>query len=108
MAREGGSMKPNTGRPPRWAEFLLERLLAARQSVTGDLREQYAEAIVPRIGRATALCPRARPQRACLSLRRFCVLTSAALISEGVLMLFSFGRMGPSRHSAVPGACGSP
>lgn len=42
--------------PPRWAEALLERLLAARdrQTVAGDLREEYAESIVLRRGRLLA------------------------------------------------------
>lgn len=42
--------------PPRWAEILLERLLAARdrETVAGDLREEYAESIVPRRGRLLA------------------------------------------------------
>lgn len=42
--------------PPRWAEFLLERLLPARdrESVTGDLHEDYAEFVVPQFGRLRA------------------------------------------------------
>jgi hypothetical protein len=42
--------------PPRWAEFLLERLLPTRdrESVTGDLREDYAEFILPQFGRLRA------------------------------------------------------
>jgi hypothetical protein len=38
--------------PPRWAETVLERLLAARdrETVAGDLREEYAESIVPQRG----------------------------------------------------------
>jgi hypothetical protein len=42
--------------PPRWAELILERLLASqdRQTVTGDLREEYAEAILPYMGRLAA------------------------------------------------------
>jgi hypothetical protein len=46
-------MSPVTQTPPRWAEILLDRLLAARdrETVVGDLREEYAESIVPRRGR---------------------------------------------------------
>jgi hypothetical protein len=42
--------------PPRWAEALLERLLPLRdrQTVTGDLREEYAESVAPRVGRIRA------------------------------------------------------
>jgi hypothetical protein len=38
--------------PPRWAELLLERLLCAdvRDSIVGDLREEYVEAVRPRRG----------------------------------------------------------
>lgn len=55
MAREGGTMKA-AGLPPRWAEFILERLLASedRQTVTGDLVEEYAGVILPRMGRLRA------------------------------------------------------
>jgi hypothetical protein len=48
----------STGRqsPPRWAEALLERLLAARErdTVVGDLREEYAESVVVQRGRLLA------------------------------------------------------
>jgi hypothetical protein len=49
-------MSPVTQTPPRWAEILLERLLAARdrETVAGDLREEYADSIVPRRGRLRA------------------------------------------------------
>ncbi len=42
--------------PPRWAELLLEQLLRAREreTVTGDLREEYAEFLVPQVGRLRA------------------------------------------------------
>ena len=42
--------------PPRWMEFLLERLLPARdrETVTGDLHEDYAEFAVPQFGRLRA------------------------------------------------------
>lgn len=42
--------------PPRWAEFLLQRLLPARdrETVTGDLHEDYAEFIAPQFGRLRA------------------------------------------------------
>jgi hypothetical protein len=39
--------------PPRWAEFLLRLMLprADRESVSGDLLEEYRESIVPTLGR---------------------------------------------------------
>jgi hypothetical protein len=42
--------------PPRWAEFLLQRLLPARdrETVTGDLHEDYADFTVPQFGRLRA------------------------------------------------------
>jgi hypothetical protein len=42
--------------PPRSAEFLLKRLLPARdrETVTGDLREDYAEFFLPQFGRQRA------------------------------------------------------
>lgn len=42
--------------PPRWAEILLEQLLAARdqEAVAGDLREEYVESIAPQRGRLSA------------------------------------------------------
>lgn len=42
--------------PPRWAEFLLKRLLPARdrETVTGDLHEDYAEFMAPQFGRLRA------------------------------------------------------
>jgi len=42
----------NAKGPPRWAEFLLERALPARdrEVVTGDLREEYAEFLRPQFG----------------------------------------------------------
>lgn len=42
--------------PPRWAEAALERLLSPpdRQTVIGDLREEYAEAVLPERGRLQA------------------------------------------------------
>jgi hypothetical protein len=42
--------------PPRWAEVLLERLLTAadRQTLVGDLREEFAEAVLPQRGRLRA------------------------------------------------------
>jgi hypothetical protein len=41
-------------RPPRWAEALLRVLLKPRQreSVSGDLLEEYRDSIVPARGRA--------------------------------------------------------
>jgi hypothetical protein len=46
----------NDSGPPRWAEFLLERLLKTRdrETVAGDLREEYVESIMPRSGRLLA------------------------------------------------------
>ena len=45
-------MNANRPMPPRWAENLLEHLLPAhaREDVVGDLREEYAEALLPRHG----------------------------------------------------------
>jgi hypothetical protein len=42
--------------PPHWAEFLLERLLAARdrETVAGDLREEYTAFVMPQFGRMRA------------------------------------------------------
>ena len=42
--------------PPRWAEALLERLLPdhARETVVGDLREEYIESALPQRGRLRA------------------------------------------------------
>lgn len=44
------------GSPPRWAEAVLEVLLPAddRHTLTGDLREEYAEAVLPASGRRRA------------------------------------------------------
>jgi hypothetical protein len=55
MAGEDDAMKGAVA-PPRWAEALLERLLAAadRETVAGDLREEFVEAVVPRVGRRRA------------------------------------------------------
>jgi hypothetical protein len=38
--------------PPRWAEVLLERLLPddARETVAGDLREEFVEGVLPQRG----------------------------------------------------------
>ena len=38
--------------PPRWAEALLERLLPdhARETIVGDLREEFIESILPKKG----------------------------------------------------------
>lgn len=46
----------NAELPPRWAECALEKMLALkdRQTITGDLREEYAEAILPAYGRLRA------------------------------------------------------
>jgi hypothetical protein len=47
-------MAPSNARPPRWAEALLHVLLTPenRESVTGDLLEEYRETIVPTRGSA--------------------------------------------------------
>jgi hypothetical protein len=47
--------KQNSG-PWRWAEALLERLLpeSARETIAGDLREEFVEGIEPRLGRLRA------------------------------------------------------
>jgi hypothetical protein len=49
-------MSALTPTPPRWAENLLECLLASRdrETIAGDLREQYAESITPQRGRLRA------------------------------------------------------
>jgi hypothetical protein len=49
-------MSAVTPTPPPWAEVLLERLLATRdrETVAGDLREEYAELIVPQRGKLSA------------------------------------------------------
>jgi hypothetical protein len=49
-------MSMNGQTPPRWAEVLLERLLRERdrETVVGDLREEYAESVLPRRGRIGA------------------------------------------------------
>ena len=46
----------NVDTPPRWAEVLLERLLpdCARETVVGDLREEYVEGVLPIRGRLGA------------------------------------------------------
>jgi hypothetical protein len=46
----------NADTPPRWAEVLLERLLpdGARETVVGDLREEYVEGVLPIGGRLGA------------------------------------------------------
>lgn len=44
--------QPSSRRPPRWAESLLRMLLPPRDrdSVSGDLLEQYRDSIVPTLG----------------------------------------------------------
>ena len=54
----------NSG-PWRWAEGLLERLLPEnmRETIVGDLREEFVEAIEPqgeRCGRRSGICDRWR------------------------------------------------
>jgi hypothetical protein len=45
-------MNSARNRPPRWAEALLERLLPdhARETIAGDLREEFIESVLPRKG----------------------------------------------------------
>jgi hypothetical protein len=47
---------PSIDRPPRWAEWLLEAILPPRDrdTIPGDLLEEYREVIVPTRGRARA------------------------------------------------------
>jgi hypothetical protein len=47
------SIEPN---PPRWADALLRALLRAadRESIAGDLLEEYRAARLPRLGAARA------------------------------------------------------
>jgi hypothetical protein len=49
-------MSPAPHNPPRWAEVLLERLLPdhARETVVGDLREEFIESTSPQRGRLRA------------------------------------------------------
>lgn len=49
----GDSAMRQPDSPPRWAETVLETLLPCedRQAVTGDLREEYAESVLPKVGR---------------------------------------------------------
>jgi hypothetical protein len=44
----------SNARPPQWAELLLRLLLKPkdRESVSGDLLEEYRDTIVPRLGSA--------------------------------------------------------
>src|SRR5579859_475122 len=55
MAGESAGIKARLG-PPNWAEHLLERLLTPelRETVTGDLREEYVETVLPLTGRLRA------------------------------------------------------
>src|SRR5262245_25713216 len=45
--------EPSSALPPRWAESLLRLMLPRenRDSVSGDLLEEYRESIVPALGR---------------------------------------------------------
>ncbi len=49
-------MKPAGPAPPRWAEALLERLLPerSRETVVGDLREEFIESALPERGKFRA------------------------------------------------------
>jgi hypothetical protein len=49
-------MSLNMETPPRWVEALLERLLSERdrETVAGDLREEYGETVYPGLGAAGA------------------------------------------------------
>ena len=55
MAGEGSTMNEKRS-PPRWAEAILEAFLAPedRQTLIGDLREEFAEVILPENGRYRA------------------------------------------------------
>jgi hypothetical protein len=54
-SRAGGAMSDEHG-PPRWAEALLERLIHIRErdSIVGDLREEFIESVLPHRGRIHA------------------------------------------------------
>jgi hypothetical protein len=56
MAGGGQAVNARLGSPPRPIEWLLERILvgADSQTVIGDLHEEYAEAVRPRLGRVRA------------------------------------------------------
>lgn len=58
MAYKSNNMNNRSDLPPAWAEFLLERMLPRSdgQSVSGDLREEYAENILLQRGRLRADC----------------------------------------------------
>jgi len=75
----------NFSGPPRWAEFLLERFLAGRdrETVAGDLREEYVESIMPRMGRLRA---DVWYFRHCLSFARRCASEGGPM---GRLLIFS-------------------
>ena len=55
MAAEWTRMNADT-RPPRWAEAILRRMLAPRyrETVSGDLLEDYRERVLPQRGRRAA------------------------------------------------------
>jgi len=57
MADQSDSLKRHQNLPPRWAEFLIERMLNGIdcQTIVGDLREEYAETIRPRFGNVRAM-----------------------------------------------------
>ena len=56
MAAEGARMKPTKPSPPRWAEAMLRSLLrpADRESISGDLLEEYRAARRPSLGAVRA------------------------------------------------------
>ncbi len=82
---------PNS--PPRWAEDMLEMLLARedRLTLTGDLREEYAETVLPQLGRwkadlwylsqAASLAPRFVVQEE--GMRKVLLLASAFSLACG-------------------------
>lgn len=75
-SKKGGPVNTRPAAPPQWAERLLERLLPARdrQTIIGDLREEYLEEILPCSG----------PLRANLwYLRQLASLTARSLAERG-------------------------
>jgi hypothetical protein len=58
MAGKSNHLNKRSGLPPAWAESLLEGMLPRSDGriVSGDLREEYVDAILPQFGRARADC----------------------------------------------------
>jgi hypothetical protein len=72
---------PDAAQPPRWAAAALRLLVAARdrESIAGDLVEEYRESILPRLGRAGARRWYARQVVSLVSSVRLGVALGAAL-----------------------------